>query len=63
MLKLRQISGDEVTLVDAAMADMRVEVAIGAFGQAERPMHIDPERLAVINASSRLNSRSHQLLE
>ena len=28
---------------DAAMADVRIKVAIGAFGAAERPMHIDPE--------------------
>ncbi len=30
-------------LVDRLMADMGVEVAIGAFGRAERPMDIDAE--------------------
>ena len=43
MPKLGEIGGKEPRLVDAAVADMRIEVAIGAFGPAERPMHIDPE--------------------
>ena len=30
-------------LVDAAMPDVAVEVAIRAFGAAERPMHVNPE--------------------
>ena len=37
----------EPLLVDAAMADMAVEIAIGALRQAERPMDIDPERLVL----------------
>ena len=41
-----EIGGDEVALVDAAVAHMGVEVAIRAFGEAERPMHIDPEWLS-----------------
>ncbi len=44
MRKLLQISGEEPRLVDAAMADMAVEVAIRALGPAERPMHVDTER-------------------
>jgi hypothetical protein len=44
MVKLSEISGEEPCLVDAAMADMGVEVAIRAFGAAERPMHVDPKR-------------------
>ena len=43
MVKLATISLNEGALIDAAMADMRVEVAIGAFGEAEWPMHIDPK--------------------
>src|SRR6185437_12144428 len=39
--KLLQIGGEEARLVDAAVPDMAVEVAIRAFGAAERPMHID----------------------
>ena len=41
IFKLAQIGGEEARLVDAAVPDMRVEVAIRAFGAAERPMHID----------------------
>ena len=44
MRKLGEIGGEEPGFVDAAVAHMGVEVAIGAFGAAERPMHIDPER-------------------
>ncbi len=33
----------EAFLVDRFMPDMAVEIAIGAFGQAERPVHIDAE--------------------
>src|SRR4029079_2737708 len=40
MPKLLQIAGKEPRLVDAAVPDMAVEVAIWAFGAAERPMHI-----------------------
>jgi hypothetical protein len=37
----------EALLVYRLMADMAVEVAIRAFGRAERPMHVDAEaRLA-----------------
>ena len=43
--ELREIGGEEARLVDAAMADMLIEIAIGAFGAAERPMHINPEWL------------------
>tara|TARA_B100000378_G_scaffold71543_1_gene54841 strand:- start:289 stop:450 length:162 start_codon:yes stop_codon:yes gene_type:complete len=44
-----QETGDEAFLVDRLVADMAVEVAIGAFGRAERPVQIDAEtRLAVI---------------
>ena len=43
MPKLLQIGGEEARLVDAAVADVAVEVAIRAFGPAERPMHIDAE--------------------
>ena len=45
MGELREIGGEELALVDAVMAHMGVEVAIWAFGAAERPMHIDPEWL------------------
>ncbi len=45
MRKLLQIGGEEPRLVDAAMADVAVEVAIRAFGAAERPMHIDAKWL------------------
>ena len=33
----------EALLVDRLVADMAVEVAIGAFGRAERPVDIDAE--------------------
>jgi hypothetical protein len=39
--KFLDIGGEELRLVDAAMPDVAVEVAIGAFGAAERPMHIN----------------------
>ena len=34
-------------LIDAAMTDMAIEVAIGTLRQAERPVHIDGERCVV----------------
>ncbi len=34
---------DEAILVDIATAHVAVEIAVGAFRQAERPMHIDAE--------------------
>ncbi len=40
---LGQEGGYETWLVHALVADMAVEVAIGAFGRAERPVHIDAE--------------------
>src|SRR5680860_1314356 len=43
MPKLGQIAGEKARLVHAAVAHMGIEVAIGALGLAERPMHIDPE--------------------
>ena len=46
MRKLGKIGGEEPGFVDAAVAHMGVEVAIGAFGAAERPVHIDTERYA-----------------
>lgn len=33
--------GRKARLVDRLMTDMAVEVAIGAFGGTERPMHVD----------------------
>ena len=45
MPKLGQIGVEETILVDAAVAYMGIEVAIGAFGLAERPMDVDPEGL------------------
>ena len=41
--ELGEIGGKELALVDAAMADVAVEVAIGAFRQAERPVDVNPE--------------------
>ena len=38
----------EARFVDAAVADMAVEVAIGTFRQTERPMDVDGERRAVV---------------
>jgi hypothetical protein len=38
-----QEGGSEALLVHGLMADMAVEVAIGALGSTERPMHVDPE--------------------
>ena len=35
--------GDESLLVDRLGAHVRIEIAIGAFGEAERPMHVDAE--------------------
>jgi hypothetical protein len=32
-------------LVKGAAMDVGIEVAIGAFGRAERPMHIDAEQV------------------
>jgi hypothetical protein len=43
MRDLRAEGGDEAILVDLLGAHMRVEVAIGAFGEAEGPVNIDPE--------------------
>ena len=49
MVDLAGEGGHEAWLVDRLVADMAVEVAIGAFGRAERPVQIDAEtRLAVI---------------
>ena len=45
MRKLGEIGGAVTLLVHPAVAYMRVEVAIGTLGEAERPMHIDAERL------------------
>jgi hypothetical protein len=36
-------SRDETRLIHWLIADMRIEVAIGAFRQAKGPMNIDPE--------------------
>ena len=41
--QLAQVGGEEARLVDAARAHMAVEVAVGALGGAERPMHVDAE--------------------
>ena len=41
--KLGREGRREALLVDRLVADMAVEVAIGAFGRAERPVHIDAE--------------------
>ncbi|GBE43770.1 hypothetical protein BMS3Bbin10_01851 [bacterium BMS3Bbin10] len=43
MVQLRQIGGEKPGLVDAAMTDMGIEIAIGAFGLAEGPMDINRE--------------------
>jgi hypothetical protein len=34
---------DEAVLVDVATAHVAVEIAVGAFRQAKRPMNIDAE--------------------
>jgi hypothetical protein len=44
MGKFLEIGGEEARLIDAAVPDVRIKVAIRAFGAAEGPMHIDPER-------------------
>jgi hypothetical protein len=54
MRQLGEIGGKELALVDAAMADIGVEITIGAFGEAERPMHINPERLLPLTQGSPL---------
>ena len=52
---LGQEGGDEARLIDRLMPDMAVEIAIGAFGRAEGPMHIDPEAgLAAIGQKRRI---------
>ncbi len=38
-----QEGGDETGLLHRRVADVAVEIAIGAFRRAERPVHIDPE--------------------
>ena len=43
VLQLLQESGKKSCFVDAADAHMAVEVAVGALGGAERPMHVDAE--------------------
>ena len=43
MRDLRLERLDVAILIDRTSPDMRVEVAIRAFGQAERPMDVDPE--------------------
>ncbi len=53
MSKLGEIGGQEPRLVDAAVPDMRIEVAIGAFGPAERPVHVDSEGLELTHPRCR----------
>src|SRR5262249_59605477 len=43
----------EAVLIDRGMADMAVEVAIGTFRPAERPLHIDAEGLSLSLAQGR----------
>src|SRR5262245_48074747 len=43
IIELVQIRGEEPVFLDPAMADVTVEIAIGTFGQAEWPMHINAE--------------------
>ena len=38
-----EIRREETRFVDAAMADMRIKVAVRAFGATEGPVHINPE--------------------
>src|SRR5690606_26627132 len=40
-LDFLHIGGNEALLVEFAVMDVGIEVAIGAFGRAERPMDID----------------------
>ena len=49
---------DEAILVDIATAHVAVEIAVGAFRQAERPVHIDAE--ARIECGT--NCRDHESL-
>ena len=52
------LRGAPARVVDA-LADMRVEVAIGALGRAERPMHIDAKaRLARVRQKGIAQKRS-----
>ncbi len=41
--ELAPVCGEEARLIDAARPHVTVEVAIGALGGAERPMHVDAE--------------------
>src|SRR5690606_9528781 len=51
-------SGSETLLIHGLMADMAVEVAIGAFGRAEGPMHIDAESRRLIRSRCHTPSRA-----
>ena len=57
---LAQKALHEARLVDAAVADMAVEVAIGAFRQAERPVNVDAEASqGIVNVMLSIISRRH----
>ena len=44
MGKLALIGGNESLFVEGTTVDMGIEIAIRAFGGAERPMYIDAEK-------------------
>ena len=62
MLQLAQEGGTEARLVDAAEADVTVEVAVGALLGAERPVHVDAEPASSAR-SRQLGASRHGPLE
>src|SRR5690606_11222716 len=55
MRQLAPVGGDEAGLVEGTAVDMRIEIAIGAFGGAEGPVDIDAEEtVAAVGAGQQM---------